>query len=94
MQPPWETQLLFTLFSHEKLTSNLGGRRSKALKESCGKEVSPIQVSNYYPLIFMWDFRCYFAVDVCLFLLGLGYLISDFVTMIRLWFFSEYLPFY
>lgn len=23
MQPPWETQLLFTLFSHEKLTSNL-----------------------------------------------------------------------
>ena len=84
MQPPWETQLLFTLFSHEELTSNLGGRRSKALKESCGKEVSPIQVSNYYPLIFMWDFRCYFAVDVCLFLLGLGYLISDFVTMIRL----------
>ena len=33
-------------------------------KDISGKEVSLIQVSNYYPLIFMWDFRCYFAVDV------------------------------
>ena len=54
--------LLYFLMKNWLLTF-LGGRRSKALKESCGKEVSPIQVSNYYPLIFMWDFRCYFAVD-------------------------------
>ena len=65
MQPPWETQLLLLYFLMKNwLLTFLGGRRSKALKESCGKEVSPIQVSNYYPLIFMWDFRCYFAVDV------------------------------
>lgn len=55
--------LLYFLMKNWLLTF-LGGRRSKALKESCGKEVSPIQVSNYYPLIFMWDFRCYYAVDV------------------------------